>query len=102
MAKKPYDEVNVVRILNKNRGIEVKSKMILVDENSVTVGNGTWGKIDYLCRHCGYSYTIQSRFNAKREISPNKKLKTKEVNTNAPKSKKINLVNKSIIKIPKY
>ena len=35
------------------------------------------------------------------ELTKNFKVK-EEVNVNSPKSKKINLVNKSIIKIPKY
>lgn len=58
MAKKPYDEVGVVRILANNRGCNVNGKSITVDDTKNTVGNGTWGKIDYLCKNHGYSYTI--------------------------------------------
>jgi len=58
MAKKPYDEVSVVRILSKNNGCNINGKTITVDDTRNTVGNGTWGKIDYLCKEHGYNYSI--------------------------------------------
>lgn len=56
--KKPYDEVGVLRVLSKNRAVDISGKKISVDANQTSVGNGTWGKIDYLCKVCGYFYTI--------------------------------------------
>lgn len=56
---KKYDEASVVRALSKNPDVKVttgvrNSKFVEVVKNSTYVGNGTWGKIDYLTRHCGY------------------------------------------------
>jgi len=60
MSKKQYDEVSVTRILSKNRGVNITKKVIVVDERQGSVGNGTWGKIDYLCKQHGYSYRNSS------------------------------------------
>ena len=54
-----YDEMSVVRALSKNPNVKVttgvkNSKFVEVVKNSTYVGNKTWGKIDYLTRHCGY------------------------------------------------
>lgn len=47
--KKNYDEVSVLRVLERNPGITIVSKEIIVNNELGTVGNGSWGKIDYLC-----------------------------------------------------
>ena len=56
MKKKNYDEAKVVRIISKKRDIRVDGikKTIEVVKNSTEVGNGSWGKIDYLCGVHGY------------------------------------------------
>lgn len=55
MKTKKYDEASVVRILSKNPDIEIKrDKTVEVLINSTNVGNGSWGKIDYLCKVHGY------------------------------------------------
>lgn len=53
---KKYDEMSVVRILNRNSDISVNTntKVIEVSRKSSKVGNSSWGKIDYLCNYCGY------------------------------------------------
>lgn len=53
MAK--YDEAKAVRILRKNKGIRINGITIEVLINSAAVGNGSWGKIDYLSHYCGYT-----------------------------------------------
>lgn len=56
MKKKNYDEAKVVRIISKKRDIRVDGirKTIEVVKGSTEVGNGSWGKIDYLCHVHGY------------------------------------------------
>ncbi len=58
--KKSYDEVSVVRALTKKKSIkvDVASKCIKVAKDATDVGNGSWGKIDYLCHYCGYFQTF--------------------------------------------
>lgn len=58
MKKKNYDEVSVIRSITKKADVSVDyvNKIIQVKEDSNEVGNGTWGKIDYLCHYCGYIY----------------------------------------------
>lgn len=59
MTKKvSYDEVSVAKSLNKKTEISINTniKRINVKKNATNVGNGTWGKIDYLCKVHGYHY----------------------------------------------
>lgn len=58
---KKYDEMSVVRALSKNPDVKISygsnfNKVIEVVKNSQYCGNGTWGKIDFLVKHCGYTY----------------------------------------------
>lgn len=55
-----YDEMSVVRALSKNPDVRITNrgniKVVEVVKNSQYCGNGTWGKIDFLVKHCGYTY----------------------------------------------
>ena len=55
-----YDEMSVVRALSKNPDVKITNrgnlKVVEVVKNSQYCGNGTWGKIDFLSKHCGYTY----------------------------------------------
>lgn len=57
---KKYDEMSVVRALSKNPDVKITNrgniKVVEVVKNSQYCGNGTWGKIDFLVKHCGYTY----------------------------------------------
>ena len=70
MKKKNYDEVSVIRSITKKADISVdySNKIVQVKKDSNEVGNGTWGKIDYLCHYCGYSYIISKTINSNRKI----------------------------------
>lgn len=61
-TKKVYDEASVVKSISKKKSISVSTvnKIINVDRNATDVGNGTWGKIDYLCKVHGYTYAFMS------------------------------------------
>lgn len=52
-----YDEVSVVKALSKNPDIRIKGNHIEIVKNSQYVGNGSWGKIDFLTHYCGYVRT---------------------------------------------
>ena len=56
MRKKTYDEVSVVKALNKKKDVKVSQydKRIEVTIGTNDCGNNTWGKIDYLVHYCGY------------------------------------------------
>lgn len=56
MSKKTYDEISVIKALNKKRDVKVSQhdKKIEVTIGTIDCGNGTWGKIDYLVHYCGY------------------------------------------------
>ena len=56
MAKKNYDEASVLRSISNRVGINYASRIITVDINNPKIGNGTWGKIDYLCKYCGWMW----------------------------------------------
>lgn len=55
---KNYDEVSVVRSLSKKStiAIDTNNKVISIDRKSTELGNGSWGKIDFLCNYRDYSY----------------------------------------------
>lgn len=82
MKKKNYDEVSVIRSITKKADVSVNyvNKIIQVKEDSNEVGNGTWGKIDYLCHYCGYIYvrpkTINNRKIINREFGDDNDRKT--------------------------
>ncbi len=73
MSKKNYDEVSVIRSLSKKNDISVDSrrKVIEVVKNSSNVGNGSWGKIDYLCNYHGYRAILTNGMIARKERKSN-------------------------------
>jgi hypothetical protein len=86
-TKKVYDEASVVKSISKKKSISVSTvnKIINVDRNATDVGNGTWGKIDYLCKVHGYTYAFMSEVVSK---ARNKKVNNDEevaVNNKAAK-----------------
>lgn len=61
MTKKvSYDEVSVVKSLCKKNSISIdtNTKVITIKPKATDVGNGSWGKIDYLCKVRGYVYVF--------------------------------------------
>ena len=56
MSRKHYDETRVIRSLLKKKSISINtvSKTIEIVKDATDVGNGSWGKIDYLCKVHGY------------------------------------------------
>lgn len=51
---KNYDEAICVKALNKKSDCEVFGNVINVLLGATSLGNGSWGKIDFLTKHCGY------------------------------------------------
>ena len=63
MKKEKYDEASVIRSLSKNPNIRITRNfvgkgVVEVKRGATTVGNGSWGKIDFLCNYCGYVYVF--------------------------------------------
>lgn len=53
MAK--YDEARVIRSLAKKQvKVNTVDKTVNVPYGTTNIGNGSWGKIDFLCNHLGY------------------------------------------------
>lgn len=51
---KNYDEAICVKALNKKSDCEISGSIINVLIEGTSLGNGSWGKIDFLTKHCGY------------------------------------------------
>lgn len=51
---KNYDEATCIKVLNKKASCEVIGSVINVLIEATDLGNGSWGKIDFLRRYCGY------------------------------------------------
>lgn len=63
MTKKvSYDEVSVAKSLSRKSSIKVypHDKTITIKKEATDVGNGSWGKIDYLCKVHGYVYVFSN------------------------------------------
>lgn len=54
--KRAYDETSVIRSLSKKNSIRINiaEKRIEIVKDATDIGNGSWGKIDYLRKVCGY------------------------------------------------
>lgn len=67
---KKYDEVSVIRSLSQKHEVSVDRirKVVEVVKNAVNVGNGTWGKIDYLCHYCGYHAILVNNIKTKPRV----------------------------------
>lgn len=98
MAKKPYDEVSVLRELNKKSGCLINGKEIKVLRNSPDLGNSTWGKIDYLCKVHDYTWSITDSItksyvnNSARKSSNNK---DKVINKGSNNKDKFNMASRT-------
>lgn len=51
---KNYDEATCVKELNKKVSCKVVGSVINILIGATDLGNGSWGKIDFLRRYCGY------------------------------------------------
>lgn len=81
--KKSYDEVSVIRALSKKKSIkvDVSAKHIKVAKDAMDIGNGTWGKIDYLCHYCGYVQTFMASVPMIRKEEDGVPVETKKTKT---------------------
>lgn len=65
MARKHHDEATCVRSLSKKSSIRIQNKCIEVIKNCTDVGNGSWGKIDFLTKVCGYTLLFVKQHSGK-------------------------------------
>lgn len=70
MAKrKNYDEVSIINSLLRNKKtvkIDRKAKVISIPSENIELGNGSWGKLDFLKNYCGYvitHYILKTKIN---------------------------------------
>lgn len=86
--KKVYDEVSVVRALSKKASVYVNTveKRIDIVKNNTELGNGSWGKIDYLTHVHGYVPVFVSNISARKSIK--KVIETDTDNTRSKSSKR--------------
>lgn len=76
MARKSYTTDEVLKSLNRNRDIKVNvnRKVIQVLRDNNTVGNGSWGKIDFLVNFNGWRSMLVNDFDdGKPRLSKTKK-----------------------------
>lgn len=85
MNKEVYTIENVCRILNSTPGIQVKAKVIKTLETA-TIGNKTWGKIDFLKKN-GYTHVFVTTIDNKKEYKDYKE----EIEAPRRKKKKNNI-----------
>lgn len=73
MSNKHYDEAKVVRSLSKKSSIRFTqtgtTKCIEIIKGCTDVGNGSWGKIDYLHKVHGYYAVFVKQFTGSKKIS---------------------------------
>ena len=88
---KNYDEASVVRALNKKQGCSVSSvnKVITIDKSADSLGNNSWGKIDFLVNYCKYVYVFTASSIRKIVVQEEKEKLTKSIK----RENKFNMVN---------
>lgn len=93
MKKRNYDEASVVRSLSKKNSIYVDTinHVVEVMKDSTDVGNGSWGKIDYLRKVHGYIVCFISTLTKKPFIK--KDFNDDEIKTNSKVSKRESKLN---------
>lgn len=64
-----YNEVDAVKALNKKNGISINKvgKAITIDKTNNNLGNGSWGKIDYLIKVHGYVVVFTTELGKKKK-----------------------------------
>ncbi len=89
---KNYDEASVVRALNKKQGCSVSSvnKVITIDKSADSLGNKSWGKIDFLVHYCKYVYVFTTS-GIKKSFIPNDSENTDNKSKTAKRENKINM-----------
>ena len=67
MARKQFNEDEVLRTLHKKNDLRIDNnmKVIQVLRDNVTCGNGTLGKIDFLVNHNGWKSMLVNEFDKK-------------------------------------
>ena len=65
MARKHHDEAKCVRSLSKKKSIRINGNCIEVLKDATDVGNGSWGKIDFLTKYCNYVCIFVLKLNSK-------------------------------------
>lgn len=90
-----YSEASVIRSLNRKKAsisINTNDKVIEVIKNTDEVGNGSWGKIDYLCKVHGYVYIFVKSFSKLSKKNTVTYMDDKEINTKiAKRERKLNM-----------
>jgi len=59
---------NTVCLLSDKVWDKDTKKLIPNPEKNCDLGNGTWGKLDYLINHCGFNVYKSGRFPQKRNV----------------------------------
>lgn len=71
MTKKvSYDEVSVAKSLSRKSSVHVNTntKIVTIKVGATDVGNGSWGKIDYLCKVHGYVYVFSHSGKSSKDV----------------------------------
>lgn len=77
MAK--YTEEGAVKLLSAISGVSVDSKSKVIEVNKdAQIGNGTWGKIEYLVKYCEYTQFRNSGKTESKKSEGKKRSKNKK------------------------
>lgn len=68
--KKSYDEASVIRSLSKKNSIHINRSNMTIEivKGNTELGNGSWGKIDYLRKIHGYVCVFVAAIKRKKSI----------------------------------
>lgn len=89
MAKKiAYDETSVIRSLSKKGSIQINPVNMTIEvlKNNTDIGNGSWGKIDYLRKVHGYVVIFANELSKK--VTPKKTSDDEESSINSKTAKR--------------
>jgi hypothetical protein len=61
MARKKHTLEEVLKFFSRRKGVKIKDKVIQIDKRNNDLGNGCWGRIDYLRNVHGYTWFYSKR-----------------------------------------
>ena len=91
---KQHDESKDLNLLRKKCNIDYGRKLISASKSTI-LGNGSWGRIDFLTHYCGWRFIWNNDVIISKDSCDNKSEKKKQLREAKKESKQHHLTNKN-------
>ena len=91
---KKHDESKDLQLLKRKCTIDYGRKLISASKSAI-LGNGSWGRIDFLTHYCGWRFIRDNNVIVTKDSYDNKSEKKKELRKTKKENKEHRLTNKN-------